>query len=179
MPAKRKQKRFTTAQIEEHIRSIQKAIEKHKRENKGEHFTSITPKVTAKKLKRVNSPLIISQGWSNTAAGATFTYTVGIYNPDPTEIDWLFAHVWIGMGNVDSAIGKSLSYVDTRFGRLTEPAPFGLTLAAGESVILNFAIRVPTEVEKTGHIGNSYVMQLNWPGVWRYFDSEAFVFAVD
>jgi len=179
MPAKRKPKKFTTAQIEEHIRNIQKAIEKHKREKKGEHFTSVTPEVIEKKLKRVNSPLIISQAWSNVAPGGTFNYTVGIYNPDPAEVDWLFAHVWVGMGTVDSAIGKFLPYVDTRFGRLTEPPPFGLTLAAGASATHTFIINVPAEVEKTGYIGNSYVMQLNWPGVWRYFDSEAFVFAVD
>jgi hypothetical protein len=178
MPTKRKQKRFTTAQINEHIRNIQKAIEKHKRENKGEHFTSITPEEIEKKLKRVNSPMIISQAWSNTAPGATFDYTLGIYNPDPAEVDWLFAYVWVGFVNIDSTIGKFLSNVDTRFARMTEPAPFGLTLAPGASAALTFTIKVPAEVEKTNYIGNSCLMQVNWPAIWTYFDRGVFVFAV-
>jgi len=34
MASKSKQKKWTAAQIKEHIRNIEKAIEKHKRENK-------------------------------------------------------------------------------------------------------------------------------------------------
>jgi uncharacterized protein YjgD (DUF1641 family) len=64
MPVQTKRRKFTTAQLKEHISSIQKAIEKHKRENESEHFTAITSEEIEKKLKRVNSPMIISQGWT-------------------------------------------------------------------------------------------------------------------
>jgi ribosomal protein L9 len=74
MPAKSKQRRFTAAQINEHLRTIQKAIKKHKRENKGEHFTAVTREEIERKLKRANSPMIISQGWSGTAPGGTVNY---------------------------------------------------------------------------------------------------------
>jgi hypothetical protein len=179
MPVQTERRKFTTAQLKEHISSIQKAIEKHKRENKGEHFTAITSEEIEKKLKRVNSPMIISQGWTaSTTPGGTITYSVGIYNPDPTEAKWLFVHVWVGSGNVDPAVGTFLSNVDTRFPRLTEPAFDGLTVDAGAFATLNFTIEVPHKTEKTNYLGNSCVMQLTWHDVGSYLDRGVFVFAV-
>jgi hypothetical protein len=178
MPVKNKKPKFTTAQIKEHISSIQKVIEKHKRENKGEHFTAITPEEIEKKLKRVKSPMIVSQGWSDTTPGGTFTYSLGIFNPDPTQAIWLFAHVWVGSGNVDGNVGTFLANVDTRFPRLTEPKFAGLTIAAGASATLNFSIKVPTTIEKTNYIGNSSLMQFNWHDIGTYLDRGVFVFNV-
>ena len=132
MPGKVAKSKFTAAQIKEHIKRIQEVIEKQKLENKGEQFTVITPEEIEKKLKRVNSPMIVSQTgtWpSPTPAGGTLIYKLGIYNPDPTQAVWLFAHVWVGSGNVDPTVGTFLLNVDTRFPRLTQPAFAGLTLA--------------------------------------------------
>src|SRR2546429_9952121 len=106
-----KKSKFTTAQIKEHVRNIQKAIEKHKRNNKGEHFTAVTPEHIEKKLKRVNSPMIIFQSWSPTTPGGTFTYTLGIFNPDANAAWTLLAHVWVGSGNVDPTVGSFLCHV--------------------------------------------------------------------
>lgn len=178
MPANTKQRKFTTAQIKGHIKSIQEAIEKHKRENKGDHFTAVTPEEIEKKLKRVNSPMIVSQGWSNTTPGGTFIYSLGVFNPDPTQASSLFAHVWVGSGNVDPTVGTFLLNVDTRFPRLTEPAFVGLTLAAGASATLQFTIKAPSTVEKTNYIGNSCLMQFNWHDIGKYLDRGVFVFAV-
>ncbi|HEV2842587.1 MAG TPA: hypothetical protein VGW39_14790 [Chthoniobacterales bacterium] len=178
MPAKSKQAKFTTAQINEITRNIQKAVEKHKRENKGEHFTAVTPEEIGRKLKRVNSPMIVSQGWANTTPGGTCNYSVGIYNPDPTQASLLFVHVWVGSGNVDPTVGTFLLNVDTRFPRLAQPPPIGLTLAPGASTTLTFALKVPSTVEKTSYIGNSCLMQLNWHDVGKYLDRGVFVFAV-
>jgi hypothetical protein len=178
MPAKSKRRKFTTAQIKEHIRTIQKAIEKHKRENKGEHFTAVTPEEIEKKLKRVNSQMIISQGWSGAAPGGTFNYNLGVYNPDPTQAMWLFAHVWVGSGNIDRTVGTFLLNVDARFPRLTEPKFDGLTLAAGAFAILSFTIQVPSTVEKANYLGNSCLMQFNWHDIGTYLDRGVFVFAV-
>ena len=173
-----KQPKWTAAQVKEHILGISKAIEKHKRENKGEHFTAVTPEDIARKLKRVNSPMIVSQGWSNTTAGGTFNYGLGIYNPDPTQAIWLFAHVWVGSGNVDPGVGTFLSNVDTRFPRLTLPKFAGLTLAPGASATLNFSIKVPASIDKTNYLGNSCLMQFNWHDVGKYLDRGVFVFEV-
>jgi hypothetical protein len=178
MSAKSKKPKFTPAQIKEHVKSIQKAIEKHKRENRGEHFTAVTPEEIEKKLKRVNSPMIVSQGWSGTTPGGTFNYSLGIFNPDATQAIWLFAHVWVGSGNIDPIVGTFLLNADTRFPRLTEPPVFGVTLAPGASATLNFTIKVPSTVEKTNYIGNSCLMQFNWHDVGTYLDRGVFVFAV-
>ena len=61
-----KRPKFTPTQIKQHIKKIQETIDKQKRENEGEHFTSVTPEEIEKKLKRVNSPMIVSQGWNST-----------------------------------------------------------------------------------------------------------------
>lgn len=178
MVTKSKQRKWSATQIKEQIQRILKAIEMQKRENKGEHFTSVTSEEIERKLKRVKSPMIVSQGWNSTTPGGAVNYNLGIYNPDPTQAIWLFAHVWVGSGNVDPTVGTFLLNVDTRFPRLAQPTFSGLTLAAGASATLSFALKVPTEVEKTNYLGNSCLMRFNWHDVGTYLDRGIFVFAV-
>jgi hypothetical protein len=178
MAAKREQKKWTGSQIKDQIRKIQKAIEKHKQESAAEHFTAVTPEEIEKKLKRVKSPMIVSQGWNDTTLGGTVNYTLGLFNPDPTQAIWLFAHVFVGSGNVDPTVGTFLLNVDPRFPRLTQPHFAGLTVAAGASATLSFALKVPASVEKTNYLGNSCLMQFNWHDVGLYLDRSVFVFAV-
>lgn len=173
----------TEAQIKEQIKRIQKVIEEHKRlVKKGEGFIAVTPEDIERKLKRVDSPMIVSQfgSWTgSTAPGGTFSYNVGIYNPDSTQAIWMFAHVWVGSGNVDPVVGTFLSNVDTRFPRLTEPKFAGLTLAPNTSTVLNFAMQVPTTAEKTNYLGNTCLMRVNWHDVGKYLDRSVFVFKVN
>ena len=171
-------KQWNAAEIQQHVTKIQAAIEKIKRENKGEHFTSITPDEIEKKFKRVNSPMIISQGWNSTTPGGTVNYSLGIYNPDPAQAIWLFAHVSVGSGNVDPVTGTFLLNVDPRFPRLTQPAFAGLTLDSGASAVLSYALKVPATVEKTNYLGNSCLMQFNWHDIGKYLDRSVFVFGV-
>jgi hypothetical protein len=178
MTSKSKQKKWTAAQVKEHIRNIGKAIEKHKNENKGEHFTSVTPEEIERKLKRVNSPMIVSQAWGDTTPGGTLGYGFGIYNPDATVAGSLYAHVWVGSGNIDPTVGTYLLNVDTRFPRLTQPKAFALTLDPGAWSTLHFDIKVPSSVEKTNYIGNSCLMQFDWHDVGTYLDRSVFVFEV-
>ena len=173
-----KAKKFTAGEVKSQVERIQKEVEKHKRENKGEHFTSVTPEEIERKLKRVNSPMIVSQGWNSTTPGGTVNYNLGIFNPDPTQAIWLFAHVWVGSGNVDPVTGTFLLNVDTRFPRLTEPVFDGLAVPAGASATLKFALKVPASIEKTNYLGNSCLMQFNWHDVGAYLDRGVFVFAV-
>lgn len=172
------QTKFTEAQIKEHIQLIKKIVEKNRKENTGEHFTSVTSDEIKRKLKRVNSPMIVSQGWGSVAPGGTVNYNLGIYNPDPTQAIWLFAHVWVGSGNVDPTVGTFLQNIDTRFPRLTQPAFSGLTLPAGDSTTLNFSLVIPATVERTNYLGNSCLMQFNWHDIGTYLDRGIFVFRV-
>jgi hypothetical protein len=110
------QAKFTAAQIKEQTAKIQEVIAKEKARFKGQNFTEAKPEDIDKKLKRVNSPMIVFQGWSGSApAGGTISYSVGIWNPDPTQAFNLFAHAWIGSGNVDPVVGTFLLNVDPRF----------------------------------------------------------------
>jgi hypothetical protein len=68
------------------------------------------------------------------------------------------------------SIGTFLLNVDTRFPRLTEPIFAGLTLAAGASATISFALQVPTTVERTNYLGNSCLMRFNWHDVGTYLD---------
>lgn len=176
--AQEQKSKWTAAEIKEHVRKILDIVEKNKAQNKDQHFTGITQEEIEKKFQRVNSPMIVSQGWNSTTPGGTVNYNLGIYNPDPTQAIWLFAHVWIGSGNVDPVVGSFLSNVDTRFPRLTQPAFAGLTLAPGASATLSFGLKVPTTVEKTNYLGNSCLMRFNWHDVGTYLDRGIFVFAV-
>lgn len=170
--------KFSPAQVKTLTAKIEDAIKKHKRENKGEHFTSVTVKDIERKLKRVNSPMIISQGWNSAVPGGTVNYSLGIFNPDPTEAIWVFAHVFVGSGNVDPVAGTFLLNVDPRFPRLTEPDFFGLSLAPGAFATLNYSLTIPLTVDKSNYLGNSCLMQFNWHDIGLYLDRSVFVFRV-
>jgi hypothetical protein len=179
MAAKSAKRKWTAAQIKKEVAKIEAAIEAHKRQvAESEHFIAMTAEEIEKKLKRVNSPMITSQGWNNTTSGGTVNYSLGIHNPDPTTASSLYAHVWVGSGNVDASTGTFLLNVDQRFPRLTQPAAFGLTLAAGASATLSFALKVPAAAEKSSYLGNSCLMRLGSFDVGTFLDRSAFVFAV-
>lgn len=178
MTIKTEQKKRTAKQVIEEIEKIQEVIERHKQDSKDEHFTAVTPEEIERKLNRVNSPMIVSQGWGSTTPGGVVNYNLGIYNPDPTQAFWLFAHVWVGSGNVDPTVGTFLLNIDTRFPRLTQPTFSGLALAPSASATLGFALEIPSVIEKTNYLGNSCLMQFNWHDIGTYLDRGIFVFAV-
>lgn len=170
--------KFNVDQIRKHIKHIEQVIEKQEKENKEENFTAVSPDEIDQKLRRVNSPMIISQGWGHTTPGGNVNYNLGIYNPDETQAIWLFAHVWVGSGNIDPMVGSFLQNVDTRFPRLTQPTFDGLNLAPNSSATLHFTLKMPITIEKTNYIGNSCLMQFNWHDVGTYLDRGVFVFNI-
>jgi hypothetical protein len=173
-----RQKKFTASEIKAHVQRIQKTIEQHKRENRGEHFTASTPHEIAKKLKRANSPIITDQVWNSTTVGGTVNYGLGIFNPDLKHAALLYAHVWISSVYIDPVVGTFLLTVDPRFRRLTQPEFFGLTLAGGASSMLHYTLNVPSIVEKTNYIGNSWLVQLNSQNCEKCLDRAVFGFTV-
>jgi hypothetical protein len=80
--------KLTAAQIKVQTKKILEAIEKEKRRVEGQKnlkFAALEPKDIERKLKRVKSPMIIAESWTNQAQpGGTIDYNVTIWNPDPT-----------------------------------------------------------------------------------------------
>ena len=170
--------KFTPAEVKKHTARILELTEQLKKNKKDEHITTITAEEIDEKLKRVNSPMIVGQGWGGAPLGGTVNYNVTIYNPDPTTAIWTFVHVWVGSGNVDPVTGTFLLNVDTRFPRLTQPDPTGMSIPPGASVTQSFQIKIPATVEKTNYIGNSCLMQFNWHDIGKYLDRGVFVFKI-
>ena len=178
--AKRSQPRskWTAAEVKVQVKRVQEAVDKFKRDHKAEHMTFMSADDVVRKLKRVNSPMIVFQSWNSAAPGGTVSYSLGIYNPDPTLAIWMFAHVWFGSGNVDPVTGTFLSNIDERFPRLTQPAFDGLSLAPGASATLSYSIKIPASVERTNYLANSCLMQFNWHDIGTYLDRSVFVVPV-
>jgi hypothetical protein len=172
---------LTKKQKETHLKKVLEEIEKQRKSvKKGDNFIAPTEEQVRKKLERVNSPFITLQAWSPTTPGGTFNYQIGITNPDAFTQHSMFVHVFVGPGNLVSGLGDFLLNVDQRFPRLTQPDPFGLSLASGALTTLNFSIKVPSTVEHpTNYIGNAVLLQLNWFDVGTVLDRSVFVFKVN
>ena len=168
--------------IVEHIRRIQQFVKKQEEVVKGKrwNYTSPSEKELARKLTRARSPMIVFQGWSgSTSPGGSITYTVGIYNPDPTTQFSLYAHVFVGPANPVSNTGLALGEVDPRFPRLTMPDFFGLSIASGATETLQFTIGVPSNIEKSNYLGNAFLFRASYHDVGLYLDRGVFPFEVN
>ena len=70
-------------------------------------FTAMTPEEIERKLKRqLPHDRVPEPGPSSLRRHGK--YNVEIYNPDSTQAIWLFAHVFVGSGDVDATIGTFL-----------------------------------------------------------------------
>ena len=180
MAAKKKAKtRRSPADITKAWRKLEPELAKHKmeRERQGETFTSITRE--AFEMKRVNSPMILSQGWDNTAPpGGTINYSVGIANPDP--IEWFNLAVSVSIGNRNPIAGNDefLTAFDARFPTYAKPATVGFSLAPGAFTTQSFQITIPAGVEKTGYFGNSALLNISFLDIGQYLDRACFFFDV-
>jgi hypothetical protein len=165
----------------EHARRLLDDIEERRQEaeRQGLNFTAPTAEQLRKKLARAESPMIVGQGWSGSAApGGVINYDVYINNPDPVYWSWLFVHVFVGPANVVPDVADAVSAVDPRFPRLTMPQVFGLSLAPGDTQPLSFALDVPAGVERSNYLGNAILFQGDWHDVGKYLDRGLFVFEV-
>lgn len=171
--------KFTETETAKHIKKIQEETEKYKGSvKKGDNFIAPTEEQLREKLQRVNSPFFTFESWGNAAPGGTVNYNVGIYNPDPVLQVWMFAHVFVGSGNVVSDTGRFLLNVDARFPRLTQPNFAGLNLAAGASATLSYSIKIPSTIEPSNYMGNTILFRANWFDPGTEYDRALFVFRV-
>jgi hypothetical protein len=147
------------------------ARERKNRERKGETFTGLTKEEFEKKMKRVDSPMIVWQSWSGSAPpGGTISYTVGVQNPDAFGWVWLAVSVSIGNRNAIVSNDEFMTTFDARFPTYAKPATTGFSLAAGATTSQAFTIKIPAGVEKTGYFANACLVQLNWHDVGKYLD---------
>lgn len=177
--ANEKKKPLTEEEKNKHIKKTLEEIEKQRKNvKKGDNFTAPTEEQLRKKFERIDSPYIYFQSWGGAAPGGTVNYNVGVMNPDPTQVIWIYAHVFFGSGNVVSSTGEFLLNVDERFPRLTQPDS-GLSLASGASATLTFSIKIPTTIDHpTNYIGNTALFRFNWHDVGTYLDRSVFVVKV-
>lgn len=167
--------------VSEHVKRIQEFVKNQEIAAKKEKWNYTTPseEELSRKLTRVHSPMIVFQGWSgNTSPGGSISYNVGIYNPDPIAQASLYAHVFIGPANMTPDVGAALQTFDPRFPRLTMPAFFGLTLKPGGSETLHFTVAVPSSVEKSNYLGNTFLFRAEYHDVGQYLDRSVFPFEV-
>jgi hypothetical protein len=163
-----------------HLGAILKEIEKHRKEaeEKGLSFTAPTEEQLKERLRRTDTPMIVFQGWSGTTTpGGQITYSLGIFNPDPTSRSSLYVHIIVGPANMVRGVGEALATADDRFPKLTQPPFFGLTLGPGASDQLNFTIPIPN-VEDSNYLGNSFLFEGDYHDVGSYLDRGFFPFEV-
>ncbi|HUP63058.1 MAG TPA: hypothetical protein VNA69_21885 [Thermoanaerobaculia bacterium] len=171
----------SAASVDKVWKEAEKAIagERKKRERSGETFTSVTRDQYVEKLKRVKSPVIIGNGWSNTAPpSGTINYSVTVQNPDPVTHVFLAVSVTIGNRNPIVSNDEFLTTWDTRFPTYAKQSPIGFSLGPGATTTISFSIRIPAGVEKTGYFGNTVLQQIDFHDVGTYFDRACFFFEV-
>ncbi len=176
MPSKRRnQLAGSTAEV---VKRIQQQIEAHRKTiKKGQRFVALTDEQIKAKLKRVNSPMIVGEGWTSEAArGAEISYSVNISNPDAVTQSDLFVHLFVGTGNVATNPDLHLLNVDPRFSRLMKPAN-GLTLAPGASQTIDFRLKMPS-IARSSYEGSAVLVQLDFLGSGIFLDRAAFVFRI-
>lgn len=163
-------------------KALEPALKQHEQEHKGsgqKTFMPITREEFEAKMKRVNSPMIVSQSWDDNAApGGVINYTVGVLNPDPTAWNNLAVALSIGNRNPIANRDLFLNEFDARFPTYAQAAPVGFSLQPGESKTFSFAIRIPAGVEKTGYLGNVVLQRLSFYDVGTYLDRGCFFFDV-
>ena len=162
-------------------KQLEPELKKHEQAHKrpGKTFMPISREEFEAKMKRVNSPMIVSQSWDDNAApGGVVNYTVGVLNPDPTA--WNNLAVALSIGNRNPITNRDLFFndFDARFPTYAQTAPIGFSLNPGESRTLSFAVTVPAGVEKTGYLGNVVLQRLSFYDVGTYLDRGCFFFDV-
>jgi hypothetical protein len=172
-----KVKRHKKQQIEEILEKAEKYSSKAK--EKKLNVTTVSREQLKKKLDKSDSPMIIFQSWMGSVpAGGTLNYNIGIWNPDPVTHIWIFAHVFVGLANIAPDVGAAVAAVDPRFPRLTLPDFSGLSIGPGNTETLNFSIPIPSGIEPSNYLGNTFVFHSTWHDVGEYLDRSLFVFKV-
>ena len=148
--------------LKQHIRRIEKAVEKLRRECETDQFTSLGPNEIERMLGGPNNPWIFGYGFNNSTPGGTVPLSVGIYNPGASQVNNLYVHVWIGSGIVDPTGDTFLLNVDTRFPCLTEPDFNGVSVSPLTGAAVKMTLDIPATIEKTKYMLHMCLMKISW-----------------
>lgn len=162
MAAKRRTPRgkFTKAQIERHVETVEAAVEKARREHTGDQFVGITADEIREALAKADSPFISFIGWTSATPGSTINVTVGVFNPDPPpSVTALYLHLFIGPTHAVTDVGEYFLSADTRFHGSMQPGAPGFVLASGASTAFTFSLAVPASIQKTNYVGNAALVR--------------------
>lgn len=180
--------RSSAAQRRDHSKSILEAITREQKNSRDHNndFTALSPDAVEKNLKADKAPFLSGFGWSSqTPAGGLLELRTFIWNSESNPAPNIYVHVWVGSGNIDPAPGTFLLNVDSRFPRLTRPEHPGLTTGDPHEFPLSpglkrldFALRLPSDLEESTYLGNICLMQLASHDVGRYLGRGVFPFAV-
>lgn len=177
----------STADLRKQTKIILDVIEKGKEESRAsdENFTALTPGDIERNLK-AKDPFLSGYGWRKGAPpGGRLHLRTFIWNSESEPTPMVYAHVWVGSGNIDPAVDTFLANVDARFPRLTRPEYPGLAegdphrapLSSGLKR-LDFDLTLPSPLEESVYMGNICLMQLADFGVGRFLGRGVFPFAV-
>jgi hypothetical protein len=144
--------------VRRQVKAIGQLVDRLRRENRREQFRAITPAEAEQKLQRIDSPMIVAQGWDAAVAGSPQRYELTVYNPDPVRHESLFVFVLV------------------RFSELRQAMSFGFALDGGAHATLSFNLDVPRE--RGEFAGNSFLLQLHPKDAGRYLDCGTFPFRV-
>jgi hypothetical protein len=171
----------TAADITRAWQQLEKEVEKHRKEraDKREAYAAMTRAEFEAKLKRVHSPMIVSQGWSPSAPpGGTITYRLLLVNYDILPATNLALTVFVGNRNAIGSSDLFLSGWDTRFPTYAQRAPDGFTMGSAGYGFFTFQVAVPAGVERTGHFGNCALQKIAFLDVGTVLDRACFFFDV-
>jgi hypothetical protein len=183
---------LTAEQIEVRAAEIIEA-ESHVRAhgNDGETFAALSLDEAKQRLSDSADPFFGGFGWSLSAPpGGVITGRISVNFPQPDAIPAesnIYVHVWVGSGNVDPDVGRSLLNVDPRFPRLSEPKVPGLQPGVsqvpeipvfGDRSLLAFQLRVPFDVEPSVYLGNMCLMRRSSFSVGEVLGRASFAFRV-
>jgi hypothetical protein len=171
----------TAADIGKAWRQLEDTIATHRKEGevRREAYATMTRAEFEAKLKRVNSPMIVSQGWSPSAPpGGTITYRLLLVNYDILPATHLALTVFVGNRNAIVSNDLFLSGWDTRFPTYAQRAPDGFTMGSAGYGFFTFQVAVPAGVERAGYFGNCALQKIAFLDVGTVIDRACFFFDV-
>jgi hypothetical protein len=166
------------SEVKKEKEKILKELDQMEREAKGKGlaFSRLTEEQLDKKLRgeTANSPFITSQSWtSGTTPGSAASFSVTVYNPDPTGYSFIFVSIFFGLFNFlpNEDVGEGIAGYLPAWPYMSTP-PF--SLVSGASTTKTFSYITPATAPKTTYTGNAILWLGRYHDIGTYFDRTFF-----
>lgn len=168
----------TEDEVKKEKEKILRDLELMEQETRGRglSFSRLTEEQLVKKLRgeTANSPFITGQGWtSGTTPGNAASYSVSVYNPDPTGYYPIFVSIFFGLFNFlpNEDIGEGIAgYLPAWPYMSTEP----FNLASATSANKTFQYVTPSTAPRTTYTGNAILWRGEYHDIGTYYDRGLF-----